>query len=90
MKVLTFTTRQLQLNTYILYFPNDYSDQQVPPLSEDKVKEIIYHTMPNLWKKKMVEQCYNYLDGSIQNTSDLFKTSIMNLESFDSKKESNK
>ena len=90
MKVRTFTTRLLQLNNYLAYFPPDHSGQPVAPLSEDKVKEILYHAMPNLWKKKMVEQGYNYLDGSIQNMAEFFETRIENLERFDSKKESNK
>ena len=30
--------------------------------------------MPNLWKKKMTEQAYNYLDMSIQEMSGFFKT----------------
>ena len=90
MKVRTFTTRLPQLNAYLAYFPPDHSGQLVSPLSEDKVKEIIYHTMPNTWKKKMVEPGYNYLDGSIQSKTEFFKTRIENLERFDSKKDSNK
>ena len=50
MKVLTFTIRFLQLNIYLAYFPPNHSGQPEASLSKDKVKEIIYHTMPNLWK----------------------------------------
>ena len=32
--------------------------------------------MLNTWKKKMVEKGYNYLDGSIQNMGQFFKTRI--------------
>ena len=60
MKVSTFTTRLLQLNTYLAYIPPDCAGQTVTPLPEDDVKEILYQTMPNTWKKKMVEQGYNY------------------------------
>ena len=42
--------------------------------------------MPNLWKKEMAEQGYNYLDGSIQHMGEFFETRIENLERFDSKK----
>ena len=65
MKVRTFTTRLLQLNTYLAYFPPDCVGQTVTPFPEDDVKEILYHAIPNMWKKKMVEKGYNYLDSSI-------------------------
>ena len=38
----------------------------------------------------MVEQGYNYLDGSIQHMTEFFETRIENLERFDSKKDSKK
>ena len=72
MKVYTFTTRLLRLNIYLAYFPPDRSGQPVAPLSKDKVKEFIYYAMSKLWKKKIVEQGYNCLDGSIQNMRDFF------------------
>ena len=71
MKVRLFTTRLIQLNMYLLYFPS---------LPGDDIKEILYHAMPNMWKKKMVEQGYNYLDGPIHSMVDFFKTRIENLE----------
>ena len=90
MKVHTFTTRLLQVNTYFAYFLPDHSGQPVAPLSEHKVKENIYQAMPNMWKKKMMEQGYNHVDGSIQNMEEFFEIRIENLDRFDSKKDSNK
>ena len=52
MKVRTLTTRLLQLNTYLAYFPPEHVDQKVNPLPEDNAKEILYHTIPNTSKKK--------------------------------------
>ena len=49
-------------------------------LSDDEVKEILYHAMHNLWRKKMTEQDYNYLDKSIQEMSGFFETRVENLE----------
>ena len=46
--------------------------------------------MPNTWKKKLVEQGYSYLDGSIQSMAEFFETRIEGLERFESKKDSNK
>ena len=36
--------------------------------------------MPNLWRKKMTKQEYNYLDRSIQEMSGFFETKVENLE----------
>ena len=36
--------------------------------------------MPDTWKKKMVEQGCNYLDGPIHSMAKLFKIRIENLE----------
>ena len=60
MKVMSFTTRPIQLNTYLLYFPPDRPNRLVISLPDDDIKEILYHTVPNVWEKKVVEQGYNY------------------------------
>ena len=76
MKVRSFTTRLIQLNMYLQYFPPDRPGQLVTSLPDDDIKEILYHAMPNTWKKKMVEQGYNYLDGLIYSVAEFFKTRI--------------
>ena len=90
MKVRTFTKSFLQLNTYLAYILPNRSRQSVSLLSKDKVKEIIYHAMPNTWKKKIVEQVYNYLNGSIQSMAEFFEARVEKLEKFDNKKDNNK
>ena len=80
MKVRSFTTRLIQLNTYLPYFPPDRPGQLVTSLPDDDIKEILYHAMPNTWKKKMIEQGYNYLDGPIHAMAEFFETRIENLE----------
>ena len=52
----------------------------VTALPDDKAKENLYHAMHNLWRKKMTEQGYNYLDRSIQEISGFFETRVENLE----------
>ena len=83
MKVCTFTTSLLQSNAYLAYFPSYRAGQEVNPLPEDKVKVVFYQAMPNIWNKKMLEQGYNYLDGSIQHIAEFSETRIENLERFD-------
>ena len=63
MKVQSFITRLIQLNIYLPHFPLDCPGQLVTSLPNDDIKEILYHAMPNMWKKNMIEQGYNYLDG---------------------------
>ena len=80
MQVCSFTTRLMQLNNYLPYFPPDHIGQMVTALPNDEVKEILYNAMPNLWKKKMIRQGDNYLDRSIQEKSGFFEIRIENLE----------
>ena len=55
MKVRTFTTRLIQLNNYLPYFPPDHIGHMVTALPDDEVKEILYHAMPNSLRKKMTK-----------------------------------
>ena len=80
MKVRSFTTRLIQLNMYLPYFPPDLPGQLVTSLPDDDIEEILYHAMPNMWKKKLVEQGYNNLDGPIHSMVELFETRIENGE----------
>ena len=54
------------------YFPPDRLGQLVISFSNDDIKEILYHTMSNMWKKKMVEQEDYYLDGPIHSMTEFF------------------
>ena len=80
MKLRSFTTRLIQLNTYLPYYPPDCPGQLVTSLADDDIKEILYHVMPNTWKKKMEEQGYSYLDGHIDSMAGFFETRIENLK----------
>ena len=76
MKVRSFTTRLIQLNMHLPYFPPDRQGQLIESPPGDDMKEVLYHTMPNTWKKKMVEQRYKYLDGPIHSMAEFFETRI--------------
>ena len=52
MKVQSLTTRLIQLNMHLPYFPPDCPGQLVTSLPDDVIKNILYHTMPNTWKRK--------------------------------------
>ena len=43
MKVQSFTTRLIQLNTYLLYFLPDRPGQLVTSLPDDDIEETLYH-----------------------------------------------
>ena len=68
------------MTTYLRYFPPDRPGQLVTSLPDDDIKEILYHAMPTMWDKKMVEQGYNYLVGPIHSMAEFFKTRIKNIE----------
>ena len=76
MKVHTFTTRFIQLNNYLPYFPPDSVRQMVAAMSDDEVKEILYYAKHNLRRKQMIEQGRNYLDRFIQEMTTLFETQV--------------
>ena len=76
MRVQSFTTRLIQLNTYIPYFLLDRPGQLVTSLPEDDIKEILYHAIPNTLKRKILEQGYNYLDGPIHSMEEFFESRI--------------
>ena len=80
MKVRTFTTKLIQLNNYLTYFPLDHIEQMATALPDDEVKEILYQAMPNSWSKKITEQSYNYVERSIQEILGFFETKVENLE----------
>ena len=65
MKVYTFTTRLIQLNNYLPYFPPECVGPIAITQTDSKVKEILYHTMPDRQRKKVTKQGYNFLDRSI-------------------------
>ena len=80
MKVCTLTTRFIQQNNCLPYSPPDCIGQMVTALPDDEVKEILYHAMPNLWRKKMTEQGYKYLNRSIQEMAGFFESRVENPE----------
>ena len=53
-KARSFTTRLIQLNTCLPYFPPDHPGQLVTSLPDDNIKEILYHAIPNMWKSKII------------------------------------
>ena len=82
MKVHVFVTRLTQLNHYLSSFPPDTPGQEVEPLPDYMVKEILFYAMPDPWHKRMTEQGYNYMDDAITlyHMADFFETRCENLE----------
>ena len=80
MKVHTFTTKLIQLNNSLPYFPPDPVGQMITVLSDDEVKKILFHAMNNTWRKKITKEWYNYLYRSIQEIPGFFERRVKNLE----------
>ena len=82
MKLHSFISRHLEE-----FFP-DTEGQEAAPLPADKIMDIIYHSMPTLWKNKMIEQSFNYADSAIKEMTDFFDTKVENLEPKEKEKSS--
>ena len=80
MKLRSFISRLQELNTYLEEFPPDTEGQETAPLSADEIIDIIYHSMPNTWKNKMIEQGFNYAYSTIKEMADFYETRVENLE----------
>ena len=65
---------------HLLYFLPDRPGQLVISIPNDYINKIQYHAMPKMWKKKMIKQGYNYLNGPIHSMVRFFKIRIENLE----------
>ena len=80
MKIRSFISRLQERNAYLEEFPSDTEGQETAPLPADKIMDIIYHSMPTKWKKKMVEYGFNYVDSTIKKKTDFFEARVENLE----------
>ena len=68
-------TMLIQLNIYLLY---NRPSQFLTSLPYDEIKEMLYHAMPNLWKKEIIEDGFNLLVSLIQPMVEFFETRIEN------------
>ena len=88
MKLCSFISRLQELNAYLEEFLPDTEGQEIAPLFADEIMDIIYHSMPNTWKNKMIEQGFNYADSTIKKMTDFFETRVENLKPKEEKKKS--
>ena len=56
MKLRSLISRLQKLNAYLEKFPPDIEGQETALLPADEIMDIIYHSMPNTWKNKIIEQ----------------------------------
>ena len=74
MKLRSFISRLQKLNAYLEEFSpyTDGQETEAPPA--DEIMDIIYHSMPTTWRIKMIEQCFNYADSTVKETTAFFET----------------
>ena len=65
-KLHIFISRFQEINTYLEEFSSDTEYKETEPFPTDKIMYIIYQFMPTMWKKKMIEQSFNYTDSTIK------------------------
>ena len=66
MKLRTFISRLQELNAHLEEIPSYTEGQETAPLPADEIMDIIYYSMPTMWKNKMIEQGFNYADSIIK------------------------
>ena len=76
------------MNAYINEFPTDTEGQEAASLPADEIMDIIYYSMPNTWKNKMIEQGFHYVNSTIKEMTDFFETRVDNLDPEEDKKKS--
>ena len=72
MKLHSYISRLQQLNAYLEEFPPDTDGQETAPLSADEIMDIVYNSLPILWKNKMIEQDFSYADYTIKEITVFF------------------
>ena len=77
-----------ELNAYLAALPPDTQGQETASLPADEIVETMYHSMPTIWKNKMIEQEFNFADSTIKEMTDFFDTRIENLEPKEDKRKS--
>ena len=87
-KLCSFISRIQKSNAYLSEFLPDIEGQEIVHLPADEIIDIIYHSIPSMWKNKMIEQGFNYADSAIIEKTYLFETRIENLEPKEEKKKS--
>ena len=79
MKLRSFITRLQELNAYLEAFSPGTKGQETAPLPADEIIDIVYHSMPTTWKKKMIEQGFNYPDSIIKEMTNVFENRVEKL-----------
>ena len=68
------------MNIYLEEFPPGPKGQETVPPPVDESMDIIYHSVPTMWKSKIIEQGFNYVDSTIKEMTDFFESGVENSE----------
>ena len=55
------------------------------PHPVDEIIDIIDHSIPTMWKNKMIEEGFNNTDSTVKEIADFFETRVENLEPMEDK-----
>ena len=88
MKLYSFISRRQEVNAYLEEFSPDTEGQEIEPLPADEIMDIIYHSIPTVWKNKMIAQGFNYANSTIKEMTDFFETRVETLEPKEEEKKS--
>ena len=88
MKLRIFISRLQELIAYLADFPLDTEGKESSPLPADEIIDIIYHSMPTMWKNKMIEQGFHFTDPTIKEITEFFKIRVESLKPKEEEKKS--
>ena len=69
-----------------LHFHPETEGQGTAPLPADEIMDIIFHSMPIMWKNKMIAEGFNYADSTIKDMTDFFETMVEDSDPKEDKK----
>ena len=74
MKLCCFISRLQELNAYLEEFTLDTEGQETVLLPADVTMDIIYHSMPTMWKNRMIVEGFNYADATFKEMTVFLKS----------------
>ena len=81
MKLRTFICRLQELNVHLEEFSLENTGQESAPLPTDEIIDIIYLSIPFMWKKNKIGNCSNYANSTVEEMIYFFETIVANFES---------
>ena len=78
-KLCTFISRLQELSAFLEEYLPDAPGQVTTPFPADEIINIIYYSIPTMWKNKIIEQGFNNAYIIVKDMTDFFRRRVENL-----------